>query len=124
MGEFRLIKLLICHTLCVCAGEIIPLPWFSKELKNDLSKNNCLRGVILILLVCESIFVVWGFSFSIVPVPRYKLSLCHTPIKHDLLSFPGICIFMWDLYEVHLQLTQISNNKSKTKKKILKIIKT
>jgi hypothetical protein len=38
----------------VCVGEIISLPWFSKELKNDLSKNNCLRGVILILLVCES----------------------------------------------------------------------
>jgi hypothetical protein len=23
-------------------------------------------------------------------VSRYKLSLCHTPIKHDLLAFPGI----------------------------------
>jgi hypothetical protein len=43
--------------MCVCVGEIISLPWFSKELKNDLSKNNCLRGVILILLVRESIFV-------------------------------------------------------------------
>ena len=26
-------------------------------------------------------------------VPRYKLSLCHTPIKPDLLSFPGIGVF-------------------------------
>jgi hypothetical protein len=26
-------------------------------------------------------------------VPRYKLSLCHTPIKPDLLGFPGISIF-------------------------------
>jgi hypothetical protein len=41
---------------------IISLPWFSKELKNDLSKNNYLCGVILILLVRESIFVGWGFS--------------------------------------------------------------
>jgi len=76
----------------VCVGEIISLPWFSNELKNDLSKNNCLRGVILIL-VCESIFVGWGFSFPIVLVPRYKLSLCHTPIKPDLLGFPGIGVF-------------------------------
>jgi hypothetical protein len=28
-----------------------------------------------------------------------------------------------DLYEVHLKLTQISNNKPKTKKTIIKIIK-
>jgi hypothetical protein len=31
-----------------------------------------------------------GFSFLIVLVPNYKLSLCHTPIKPDLLGFPGI----------------------------------
>jgi hypothetical protein len=74
----------------VCVGEIISLPWFSKELKNDLSKNNCLHGVILILLVRQSIFVGWGSPFSIVLVPRYKLSLCHTPTKPDLLGFPGI----------------------------------
>jgi hypothetical protein len=77
----------------VCVGEIISLPWFSIELKNDLSKSNCLCGVILILLVRESIFVGWGFQFPVVLVPRYKLSLCHTPIKPDLLSFPGIGVF-------------------------------
>jgi len=26
-------------------------------------------------------------------VPRYKLSLCHTLIKPDLLGFPGIGVF-------------------------------
>jgi hypothetical protein len=26
-------------------------------------------------------------------VPRYKLSLCHTPIKPDLLGFPEIGVF-------------------------------
>jgi hypothetical protein len=41
------------HLLCV--GGIISLPWFSKGTENDLSKNNYLRGVILILLVRESI---------------------------------------------------------------------
>jgi hypothetical protein len=50
--------------VCVCVSEIISLPWFSKELKNDLLKNNYLRGVILILLVCESIFVGWGSRFQ------------------------------------------------------------
>jgi len=77
----------------VCVGEIISLSWFSNELKNDLSKNNYLRGVILILLVCESIFVGWGCPFPIVLVPRYKLSLCHTPIKPDLLGFPRIGVY-------------------------------
>ena len=32
-----------------------------------------------------------GFPFPI--VPRYKLSLCHAPIKPDLLGFPGISAF-------------------------------
>jgi hypothetical protein len=77
----------------VCVGEIISLQWFSNELKNDLSKNNYLRDVILILLVRESIFIGWGFLFPIVLVHRYKLSLCHTPIKPDLLGFPGIGVF-------------------------------
>jgi hypothetical protein len=79
--------------VCVCVVEIISLSWFSNELKNDLSKNNYLRGVILILLVRESIFVGWVSPFPIVLVPRYKLSLCHTPIKPDLLGFSGIGIF-------------------------------
>jgi len=48
----------------MCVDEIISLPWFSKELKNNLSKNNWLRGVILILLLHESIFVGWGFFVS------------------------------------------------------------
>jgi len=38
-----------------------------------------------------------GFPFPIVLVPRYKLSLCHTPIKPDLLGFPGIGVFVWGL---------------------------
>jgi len=34
-----------------------------------------------------------GFLFPIVLVPRYKLSLCHTLIKPDLLGFLGIGVF-------------------------------
>jgi hypothetical protein len=36
-----------------------------------------------------------GFLFPIVLVPGYKLSLCHTPIKPNLLGFPGISVFAW-----------------------------
>jgi len=34
-----------------------------------------------------------GSPFPIMLVPRYKLSLCHTPIKPDLLGFSGIGVF-------------------------------
>ena len=83
------------HLLCV--GGIISLPWFSKELKNNLSKNNWLYGVIFILLLHESIFVGWGLPFPIMSVSRYKLSLCYTPIKLDSLGFPGIGVYVCGL---------------------------
>jgi len=80
------------HLLCVGG---ISIAWFSKELKNDLSNNNWLRGIILILLVRESIFVRWGFPFPIVLVPRYKLSLYHS-YQTWLIGFPGIwCLCVW-----------------------------
>ena len=93
----------------MCVGDIISFPWFSKELKNDLLKNNCLRGIILILLVNESIFVGWGSPFSIVLVPRYKLSLCHTPIKPDLLGFPRIGVFACGLRDHEVYITNNIN---------------
>ena len=74
----------------MCVGGIISLPWFSKELKNDLSKNNWLHGIILTLLVRESIFVGWGFSFPIVLVFQYKLSLYHTTMNLIYLAFREI----------------------------------
>ena len=40
-----------------------------------------------------------GFPFPIVLVPRYKLSLCHTPIKCDLLGFSGVGVFACGLRE-------------------------
>jgi hypothetical protein len=38
-----------------------------------------------------------GFPFSVVLLCRYKLSLCHTPIKPDLLGFLGIGVFVCGL---------------------------
>jgi hypothetical protein len=49
---FQINKLLL---LRLCVGGIISLIWFSKELKNNLSKNNRRHRVILILFVCESL---------------------------------------------------------------------
>jgi hypothetical protein len=97
--QFRLIKLLVCRTLCVCVGEIISLPWFSKELKTTYRRTTGFVASSFILLIRESIFVKWGFSFPIVLVPRYKLSLCHTSIKPDLLGFLGIGVFACGLHD-------------------------
>jgi len=66
--------------LCCVSGEIFSLTWFSKELTSWRHPS------------CSRINICWvgGFLFPIVLVPRYKLSLCHTPIKPDLLGFPEI----------------------------------
>ena len=40
-----------------------------------------------------------GFSFPIVLVSKYKLSLCHTPIKPDLLDFLRIDVFACGLLD-------------------------
>jgi hypothetical protein len=54
-------------------------------------------------------------------VPRYKLFLCHAPIKPDLLGFPGIGVFACGLrdHEVriiwyHLVITWSRNPYTKT----------
>jgi hypothetical protein len=49
-----------------------------------------------------------GFPFPIVLVPRYKLSLCHTPIKPNLLGFLGIGVFAYGLRD-HV-ITRFASN--------------
>jgi len=87
--------------MCVCVGEIISLPWFSKELKIDLSKNNCLRGVILILLVREQYSLGGGFPFPTVLMRRYKCYLYVTLLSNliyltfrELISLRVGCMTM------------------------------
>jgi hypothetical protein len=58
----------------------------------------------VILLVHESIFVRWGFVFPIMLVPRYKLYLCHTPIKPDLLCFSRIGVFACGLRDHEVRI--------------------
>ena len=48
----------------MCLGGIIPLPWFSKELKMTYQRTIGFMTYVLILLVRESIFIGWGFSVS------------------------------------------------------------
>jgi len=77
----------------VCVGEIISLPWFSKELKTTYQITTGFVATSLHFSFMNQYLLGGGFSFSIVLVPRYKLYLCHTPIKHDLLGFLGIDVF-------------------------------
>ena len=42
-------------------------------------------------------------------VPRYKLSLCHTPIKPDLLGFPGIGVFACGLHDHEVRITEFQD---------------
>jgi len=59
-------------------------------------------------------------------VPRYKLSLCHTPIKPDLLGFSGIGVFALGLRDhvitrfaslVPLSPKQVYDDQMKLKRK-------
>jgi len=45
-----------------------------------------------------------GSPFPIVLVPRYKISLCHTPIKPDSLGFPGIRVFACGLRDHEVRI--------------------
>ena len=49
-------------------------------------------------------------------MPRYKISLCHTPIKPDLLGFPGIGVFACGLRDhVHSSKLNLKKEDKKTK---------
>jgi len=69
------------------------LPWFSKELKTTCRRTTVFVASSLYFSFANQYSLGGGFLFPIVLVPRYKLSLCQTPIKPDLLGFPGIDVF-------------------------------
>jgi len=52
-----------------------------------------------------------GFSFPIMLVLGYKLSLCHTPIKGDLHGFLGIGVFACRLcdHEVRIMVSKLGS---------------
>ena len=77
----------------MCVGEIISLPWFSKELKTTYRRTIVIVASSLYFSFANQYSLRGGFPFPIVLVPRYKLSLCHTPIKPDLLGFLAIGVF-------------------------------
>jgi hypothetical protein len=82
----------------VCVGEIISLSWFSKELKTTYRRTSFVASS-LYFLYANQYSLGGGFPFLIVLVPRYKLSLCHTPIKLDLLGFSRIGVFACGLHD-------------------------
>jgi len=81
----------------VCVGEIIPIHWFSKELNMTYRITTGFVASFLYFSFANQYSLGRGFPFSIVLLPKYKLSLCHTPIKPDLLVFPGIGVFVCGL---------------------------
>jgi len=83
----------MCVCVCVCVGEIISLPWFSKELKTTYRRTTGFVASSLYISFLNQYSLGGGFPFPKVLVTRYMLSLCHTPIKPDLLDFSGIGVF-------------------------------
>jgi hypothetical protein len=92
------------HFVCLCISEIISLPWLSKELKTTYRRTIGFMVSSLYFSFANQYSLGEGFSF---PMPRYKLSLCHTPIKPDLLGFPGIGVFTCGLRDHEVR---INNN--------------
>ena len=102
----------------MCAGKIISLPWFSKELKITYRRTIGFVASSLYFSFANQYLLGRGFSFSIVLVPKYKLSLCHTPIKPDLLGFLRIDVFVCGLRD-HMITKFTSLDFQNMKKKII-----
>jgi hypothetical protein len=67
----------------VCVGEIIFIPWFSKDLKMTYRRTTGFMASSLYFLFANQYSLGGGFPFAIVLVPRYKLSLCHTESRGE-----------------------------------------
>jgi hypothetical protein len=89
----------VCVCVCVCVGGILSLSWFSKELKMTYRRTTGFVASSLYFSFTNQYSLGGGFSFPIMLVPIYKLSLCHTPIKPDLLGFSGIGVFVCGLHD-------------------------
>ena len=83
----------LLYFMCVCVGEIISFPWFFKELKMTYQRTTSFVASSLYFSFANQYSLGRGFPFPIVLVPRYKLSLCHTPIKPHLCGFLEIVVF-------------------------------
>ena len=67
----------------MCVGEIIFIPWFSKDLKMTYRRTTGFMASSLYFLFANQYSLGGGFPFAIVLVPRYKLSLCHTESRGE-----------------------------------------
>jgi hypothetical protein len=125
------------HFVCVCVGEIISLPWFSKELKMTYRRTTDFVASSLYFSFTNQYSLGGGFPFPIVLMSRYKLFLCHTLIKPDILGFLIIGVFAWvmwaryheirismslsELFQMVAIVEKIATNLVKTSKTILSI---
>jgi len=57
--------------VCVCVGEIISFPWFSKELKTTYQRTTGFVASFLYVSFANQYSLGEGFSFPIVLVPAY-----------------------------------------------------
>jgi len=88
----------------VFVGEIISLPWFFKKLKTTYQRTTGFVASSLYFSFANQYSFGGGFPFPIVLVPRYKLSLCHTSNKPDLLGFLGINVFACGLRDHEVRI--------------------
>ena len=88
----------------MCVGGIISLSWFSKELEMTYRRTTSFVASSLYFSFVNQYSLGGGIPFPIVLVPRYKLSLCQTPIKSDLLGFPGISVFACGLRDHEVRI--------------------
>jgi hypothetical protein len=83
--------------LVMWVGEIFSLSWSSKELKMTYRRTTDFMMSSLYFSFTNQYSLGGGFSFPIVLVSIYELSLSHTPIKPDLLGFSrnrGLCVWV------------------------------
>ena len=76
---------------------IFSLSWSSKELKMTYRRTTDFMMSSLYFSFTNQYSLGGGFSFPIVLVSIYELSLSHTPIKPDLLGFSrnrGLCVWV------------------------------
>jgi len=75
----------LLQLVVMCVGEIFLIPLFFKGLKTFYQSATNFMGSIQYTSPSQIRDLI-----PIMLVPRYKLPLCHTPIKSYLLGFLGV----------------------------------
>ena len=95
-GLLKKITLFCCNLLLCVWVRYSPFLCSLKDWKCFIKVQLTSWGQSNILLLRKLLFIGRGL-IPILSVPRYKLPLCHSPIKSDLLSFLGVESFVCGL---------------------------